>query len=102
MSTERMFPVIFPYDRASRVELRKLGFPRRVPWRLLAPHEARAKRSHSQSLEHLAERGGLSPGEMLAVLRDIDCFELRMTDVEAAPHVLEAIAQLAPLGKDTP
>ncbi|WP_211099537.1 hypothetical protein [Azospirillum agricola] len=34
------------------------GTPASVPWSLLAPHEAQA------------ERGGLSPAEMVAVLED--------------------------------
>jgi hypothetical protein len=39
-----------------------------VPWSLLAPHEAQAVRNHSQSLERLAQRGGLSACEALAVI----------------------------------
>lgn len=41
-----------------------------VPWALIAPHERQAQRNHSQSLERLAERGGLASCEMLAVLED--------------------------------
>jgi hypothetical protein len=37
---------------------------------MLAPHEERARRNHDQSLERLAERGGLSPMEMVCVLGD--------------------------------
>ena len=39
-----------------------------VPWSLLAPHERQAISNHSQSLERLAQRGGLSPCEALAVI----------------------------------
>lgn len=46
------------------------GTPVSVPWALLAPHEAQAERNHYQSLRRLAERGGLSPAEMVAVLED--------------------------------
>lgn len=42
-----------------------------VPWAMLAPHEERAKRNHSQSLERLAERGGLDAGEAMCVLLDV-------------------------------
>jgi hypothetical protein len=45
-------------------------WPDTVPLSLLAPHEAQAQKNHSQSLQRLAERGGLSPCEMLAVLED--------------------------------
>lgn len=44
--------------------------PRNVPWSMLAPHEERAKRNHDQTLQRLAERGGLSPTEMIAVIED--------------------------------
>lgn len=43
-----------------------------VPWNLVAPHEKQAQRNHSQTLARLAERGGLSPGELAAVLEDRD------------------------------
>ena len=39
-----------------------------VPWAFLAPHENQARRNHGQTLERLAERGGLSAKEMLAVV----------------------------------
>lgn len=42
-----------------------------APWMLMAPHEAQAMRNHGrQTLERLAERGGLSPCEAVAVLED--------------------------------
>ena len=41
-----------------------------IPWDLIASHEARAIRNHDQSLQRLAERGGLSPDEALAVIED--------------------------------
>ena len=42
-----------------------------VPWDFVAPHESQAKRNHSQSLKTLAERGGLSPVELYAVIRGL-------------------------------
>lgn len=41
-----------------------------IPWDLIAPHETRAGLNHRQTLEHLANRGGLSPCEAVAVLED--------------------------------
>lgn len=41
-----------------------------VPWMLVTPHEAQAQRNHGQSLDRLAERGGLSAAELVAVLED--------------------------------
>lgn len=43
-----------------------------VPWEVMAPHESMAQKNHSQSLERLAERGGLSPGEAWCVVNGID------------------------------
>jgi len=41
-----------------------------VPWVTIEPHEAQARRNHDQSLERLAQRGGLSPMEAVLVLED--------------------------------
>jgi hypothetical protein len=41
-----------------------------IPWGLIAPHEAQAQRNHGQSLKRLAERGGLSASEAVAVLEN--------------------------------
>lgn len=51
---ERRFPVL------------DAGFS--VPWRLVAPFETQAQRNHSQTLQRLAERGGLDPVELWAVM----------------------------------
>ena len=49
-----------------------LGEQWSVPLALVAPHEAQAMRNHQQTVKRLAERGGLDPIEMLAVLNDVD------------------------------
>lgn len=41
-----------------------------IPWRVMAPHARQAMNNHYQTLERLAQRGGLSPCEALAVLED--------------------------------
>lgn len=55
-----------------------------IPWDLIAPHEAQAQRNHSQSLERLAERGGLSSCEAMAVIENRLYYSLskREQDVE--------------------
>ena len=40
-----------------------------IPWAAIAPHEAQAQRNHSESLNRLASRGGLSVCEALAVMQ---------------------------------
>lgn len=51
--SERWFPI--------------MGAPA-IPWSMIEPCEKQAQLNHDQSLERLAERGGLAPCEALAVL----------------------------------
>lgn len=62
MIDARQFPVLS--------SCRHPRMPRSVPWRLLAPHEEQARANHSQTLERLAERGGLDVTEMAVILRN--------------------------------
>lgn len=55
----RTFPILGP-----------MWAPREVPWALVEPHRRQALANHHQSLERLAERGGLDPAELIAVLED--------------------------------
>lgn len=55
----RMFPVLLRHGQRAW-----------VPWDLVAPHETQAMKNHGQTLERMSERGGLSPDELAAVLRD--------------------------------
>ena len=41
-----------------------------IPWGLISQHEEQAYKNHGQTLKRLAERGGLSFCEALAVLED--------------------------------
>jgi len=59
------FPVLLG---SQQKEADALGCPRNVPWALLAPHEDWARANHDQSLGRLAQRGGLDPTEMVAIL----------------------------------
>lgn len=58
MSDRKMFPIMD-------------GGPS-VPWEVLVPYEAQAVKNHSQSLQRLAERGGLEPGEAWCVISGMD------------------------------
>lgn len=46
------------------------GHEEYVPYDIIAPHEAQALNNHGQTLQRLAERGGLSWGELMAILTD--------------------------------
>lgn len=43
---------------------------RAIPLGMISPHEKQAGCNHGQTLKRLAERGGLSPCEAIAVLFD--------------------------------
>jgi hypothetical protein len=59
--------------------------PRSVPWSMVEPFELQAQDNHQQSLQRLAERGGLSPAELMAVLRGEQWHKRQfLTDEDAA------------------
>lgn len=94
--SERMFPVLWPHSLRETARLRSLGCPRSVPWAMLAPHKRRAELNHSQTLERLAERGGLSPSEIVCVLQDRKLFPVpEDADCAAVPALLDAITRFA-------
>ena len=65
------FPVLWQGSRAYQEELTRLACPRAVPWWMVQQHETQAMRNHGgQTLVRLAERGGLGPDELCAVLED--------------------------------
>ena len=52
----------------TRAHDHKVRAPRRVPWEFVEPAREQAMRNHDQTLERLAERGGLAPGELRCAL----------------------------------
>jgi hypothetical protein len=73
MSFKRVCPIMLPTNREAglALELRRENVTCIIvslPWEMIAPHEAQAVTNHGQSLERLAQRGGLSASEALAVL----------------------------------
>ena len=59
-------PTDFPIHSSSQRMLPLL--PRSVPWEKVAPFDDNAYRNHSQTLYRLAERGGLTWGELRLVV----------------------------------
>ena len=49
----------------------------RLPWALIAPHAKQAIANHGQTLERLAERGGLSFTEAAAIMVGADAGRIR-------------------------
>lgn len=64
------FPILRSWNSDERKHRDALGCPTSIPWDMIAPHERQADRNHYQTLKRLAERGGLSPAEAVAVLED--------------------------------
>ena len=44
--------------------------PRFIPWDNVEMYQDSAKQNHDQSLERLAERGGLTPKELICVIEN--------------------------------
>ena len=68
MRKDRRFPVLL----SDRERWKHPRCPDSVPWAIVAPHAAQALKNHYQTLERLAERGGLSTTELMSVLHDSD------------------------------
>ena len=63
-------PIQRPYKRHEDLRYGPYG-PSKIPWAVLAPHEAQALKNHSQTLEQLANRGGLGPEEAYCIYHDM-------------------------------
>lgn len=63
-----------------------------VSWALMARHEVTAQRNHDgQTLERLAQRGGLDPCEALAVVLDLPWEAVRLVPLATAHAMLRAL-----------
>lgn len=77
MTNERRFPVIcgqsgLPHKVRER-------WPRSVPWSFAETFREQAESNHDQTLERLAERGGLAPEEMWCAAHRQGLFANRQT-----------------------
>ena len=95
MSTSRTFPVLWPGSRDYVAKLRALECPSDVPWEFIAEHEAECLNNHGQTPQRLAERGGLAPGEMVAVIEASGKWAERSRAWMAPPEV--SVARLKEL-----
>jgi hypothetical protein len=78
----------------------------KLPWSLIAPHERQAMVNHGQTLERLAERGGLGFTEAEAVIRGMSWRDLPLNEAASELWLRERIAAHAAgvpsTGKDQP
>lgn len=63
MSERKLFKVLYGYGSGVSRDA-SAGVPRFIPWEVAETFRDQAHRNHSQTLERLNERGGLSPLEM--------------------------------------
>lgn len=82
------YPILLNYK-----EIRQFpNCPRSIPWEMIAPHERQAQINHGQTLERLAERGGLGIREALWVLKD---YRWKWADI--GPNRAEDVEELISL-----
>ena len=68
---KRMFPVLLSHvDKVRYPEC-----PRYIRWDLVEPYQENALKFHMQSLEQLADRGGLDPVEIWGIVLDVNVFK---------------------------
>lgn len=86
------FPILPPSPSdVTRLVAAGIAQPKGVPWDMLAPHAERMAKNHGgQSMETIADRGGLDAGELVAVLRD---WSFQLMKVEASYLQLNAELQ---------
>lgn len=64
--TDKLFPIPGQWSVKNHKRLPYFN----IPWDMIASHEAQAQANHYQTLERLAQRGGLSADEAIAVIED--------------------------------
>lgn len=92
-ATDRRFPIMTVRSRRGQ-PARFPNAPGHILWSVIEHHEAQAQRNHSQTLERLAERGGLDPLEALAVMTNERAYDLEkrnMSDDEITERLWAAI-----------
>jgi hypothetical protein len=92
--TEHTFPVLLQENRTLEREIYAMGCPKSVPWDFIASHREQCHKNHDQSPERLAERGGLSPQEMIAVVTGQRMWDVvRLSYKVAIPELLRLIGE---------
>ncbi|QKF52772.1 hypothetical protein [Pseudomonas graminis] len=66
---------------------------KQIPMRLLQPFEKQALRNHSQSLQRLAERGGMNACEILGIIQGLSWSQLKHHEDDEACLIKWVAAQ---------
>jgi hypothetical protein len=67
-----MFPIMMDENKWETLNDDQL--PRRVPMEFMAQFRVRIMKTHDQTIERLAERGGMHPTEICAAMYDKDFY----------------------------
>jgi hypothetical protein len=65
--------------------------PKSVPWYMVEDHARQVQYNHDQSVQRLAERGGLNPIELYLVLHDRPLSDHRRVSMERAVEYLKTL-----------
>ena len=99
-SKTAQFPVLAYTDMTSLWKLHP-EWPRSVPWAMMEAVESNCKRNHSQSVDLLARRGGMSYKEILWAVMGCKWSEVRgMTTEEAAKAVMQLVARYKQIAEE--
>ena len=84
---KRQFPILFGYN------YEQLNCPKSIDWDIIAPYENQALKNHGgQTLQRLAERGGLDPKELFFVLNNRSCRDWNLvSNQDAVNFILDFI-----------
>jgi hypothetical protein len=79
-----MFPVMM--DQREWEELNYHGIPKQLPMPFVKQFEDQLKKNHDQTVERLAERGGLHPTELCCAMYGMDIYKYfgKRTKIEDA------------------
>ena len=69
--------------------------PREVPWSFVETFRAQAERNHGQTLERLAERGGLCPEEMWLAAHGHRLFRVKIDEDSAIEWLARSISEIS-------
>lgn len=69
--------------------------PRSIPWKAIEPHRRQAEENHcGQTLERLAQRGGLCPSEIYLAISGLPLFRNKISDEEIYRRGRELLKRL--------
>jgi hypothetical protein len=86
----RRFPVL---NQQSCLPRERKAMPQSVPWAFAETFREQAKENHYQTLERLAERGGLSPEEMYCAAHGLRVGRAQVDEQKAIDWLREAVKE---------